>query len=40
MIYPINHPYYVLSDEMLKQHRRELTHLFERRHPSLTKLTR
>lgn len=40
MIYPINHPFYVLSDELLRLHEQELQYLIQKRHPSIWKLSR
>lgn len=40
MLYPIVHPFCVLSDHLVELHRAELDLMIERRTPSLSKLTR
>lgn len=40
MIYPINHPFYVVSDHLLRLHEHELQQLIEKRNPSVWKLAR
>jgi len=40
MIYPINHPYYAVSDTMLEVHRQELQRMIDKRHPAIWKLAR